>query len=287
MTRKALGRGLSALLREVETATAGLEQVPVDLIVANPFQPRSAFPQETLRELADSIRSNGVLQPILVRRVDGKYQLVAGERRLRAARMVGLQTVPAVIRDLGDRETLELAVTENVMREDLNPIEVAYAYGALQEKFRLSHDEIATRIGVDRSTVSNTLRLLRLPEQIREMVAKGEVSAGHARALLGLESTDRQNELARLIAKRGLSVRQVERMVTTAQGAPEAQRAARKMDPNTRAAALEMERTLGTRVKIVGSEKRGRIEISYFSGDDLQRLYELLTHRETPAQCGD
>jgi ParB family chromosome partitioning protein len=281
MTRKALGRGLSALLREVETASAGLEQVPVDLIDPNPFQPRSAFPEETLRGLAESIRSSGVLQPILVRRVDGKYQLIAGERRLRAARMAGLQAVPAVIRDLGDRETLELAVTENVMREDLNPIEVAHAYDSLQERFQLSHEEIAARIGINRSTVSNTLRLLGLPEQIQNMVANGDVSAGHARALLGLQSADRQNELAQLIAKRGLSVRQVESIVASAQSAPEAQKVARKVDPNTRAAALELERSLGTRVRIVGSEKRGKIEISYFSGDDLQRLYELLTRRNT------
>ena len=282
MTRKALGRGLSALLREVETASAGLEQVPVDLIDPNPFQPRSAFPEETLRGLAESIRSSGVLQPILVRRVDGKYQLIAGERRLRAARMAGLQAVPVVIRDLGDRETLELAVTENVMREDLNPIEVAHAYDSLQERFQLSHEEIAARIGINRSTVSNTLRLLGLPEQIQNMVANGDVSAGHARALLGLQSADRQNELAQLIAKRGLSVRQVESIVASAQSAPEAQRVERKVDPNTRAAALEMERSLGTRVRIVGSENRGKIEISYFSGDDLQRLYELLTRRNTP-----
>jgi ParB family transcriptional regulator, chromosome partitioning protein len=283
MTRKALGRGLSALLREVETTTAGLEQVPVDLIDPNPFQPRSAFPEDTLRELADSIRSSGLLQPILVRRVDEKYQLIAGERRLRAARLAGLHAVSAVIRDLGDRETLELAVTENVMREDLNPIEVAHAYSSLQERFQLSHDEIAARIGVNRSTVSNTLRLLRLPQQLQDMVVNGDVSAGHARALLGLESADRQSELARLITKRGLSVRQVESIVAKEQKAPVAQKPPRQVDPNTRAAALEMERVLGTRVKIVGSEQRGKIEISYFSGEDLQRLYEWLTRRENSA----
>lgn len=280
MTRKALGRGLSALLQEVETTTAGLQQVPIDLVVPNPFQPRSTFPEDAIKELADSIRSSGLLQPILVRRVDGKYQVVAGERRLRAAKLAGLQAVPAVVRDLGDRESLELAVTENVMREDLNPIEVARAYCSLQERFQLGHDEIAARIGVNRSTVSNTLRLLRLPQQLQDMVAKGDVSAGHARALLGLESADRQNELARLITKRGLSVRQVESMVARAQSAPEVRKTAAPVDPNRRAAALEMERALGTRVKIVGSEKRGRIEISYFSGEDLQRLYELLTRRE-------
>ena len=283
MTRKVLGRGLSALLHEVETTTAGLQQVPIDLIVPNPFQPRSTFPEDAIRELADSIRSSGLLQPILVRRVDGKYQVVAGERRLRAAKLAGLQAVPAVVRDLGDRESLELAVTENVMREDLNPIEVARAYCSLQERFQLGHDDIAARIGVNRSTVSNTLRLLRLPQQLQDMVAKGDVSAGHARALLGLESADRQNELARLITKRGLSVRQVESMVARAQSAPEVRKTATQVDPNRRAAALEMERALGTRVKIVGSEKRGRIEISYFSGEDLQRLYELLTRRENIA----
>jgi ParB family transcriptional regulator, chromosome partitioning protein len=283
MTRKALGRGLSALLREVETTTAGLEQLPVDLIVPNPYQPRTAFPEEALRELADSIRLSGVLQPVLVRRMDGKYQLVAGERRIRAAKLAGLQAVPAVIRDLSDRETLELAVTENVMRENLNPIEVAHAYDSLQQRFQLSHDEIAGRIGVNRSTVSNTLRLLHLPEQVQNMVAKGDLSAGHARALLGLESADRQNELAGLVTKRGLSVRQVESIVARAQSAPQMQKAARQVDPNTRAAALELERTLGTRVKIVGSEQSGRIEISYFSAEDLQRLYELLTRREPSA----
>ncbi len=277
MTRKALGRGLSALLREVETTTTGLEQIAVDLIVPNPLQPRRAFPEGTLNELADSIRTSGVLQPILVRRADGKYQLVAGERRLRAAKLAGLEAVPAVVRELGDREALELAVTENVMREDLNPIDVAHAYDSLQQRFQLSHDEIAERIGVNRSTVTNTLRLLRLPKSVQEMVANGEVSAGHARALVGLESAERQNELARLIVKRGLSVRQIESMVVSAQGGRKAPRTTRQMDPNTRAAALEMERALGTRVKIAGSEKRGRIEISYFSGEDLQRLYELLT----------
>jgi ParB family chromosome partitioning protein len=257
----------------------GLEQVAVDLIVPNPFQPRRAFPEETLKELADSIRISGVLQPILVRRADGKYQLVAGERRLRAAKLSGLEAVPAVVRDLGDREALELAVTENVMREDLNPIEVAHAYDSLQERFKLSHEEIADRIGVNRATVTNTLRLLRLAQPVQEMVANGDVSAGHARALLGLESVERQHELARLIVKRGISVRAVESMVASAQSGPKPRRTAQQMDPNTRAAALEMERALGTRVRIVGGEACGKIEISYFSAEDLQRLYELLTHR--------
>jgi ParB family chromosome partitioning protein len=280
MTRKALGRGLSALLREVETTTAGLEQVAVDLIVPNPLQPRRAFPEESLKELADSIRTSGVLQPVLVRRIDGKYQLVAGERRLRAARLAGLEVVPVLVRDLGDREALELAVTENVMREDLNPIEVARAYDSLHATFQLNHDEIAERIGVNRSTVTNTLRLLKLPKPVQDMVENGTLSAGHARPLLVLESPERQNELALHIVKRGLSVRQVEGMVASTQdGGPKPKRKNALMDPNTRAAALEIERALGTRVKIVGSEKHGKIEISYFSGEDLQRLYELLTRR--------
>lgn len=283
MTRKALGRGLSALLREVETTTpVGLEQVAIDSVVPNPFQPRRAFPEESLKELADSIHTSGVLQPILVRPADGKYQLVAGERRLRAAKLAGLETVPVVVRDLSDREALELAVTENVMREDLNPIDIAQAYNSLQERFQLNHEDIAERIGVNRSTVTNTLRLLRLPKGVQDMVASGQLSAGHARALLSLESPDRQCELAVRVVRKGLSVRKVESIVALSQGEHKVRpsvRDAKQMDPNARAAALELERALGTRVKILGSDKRGRIEISYFSPDDLQRLYEYLVCR--------
>jgi ParB family chromosome partitioning protein len=284
MTRKALGRGLNALLRTVETTTTGLAQVAIDLIAPNPFQPRRRFPDESLKELADSIRASGVVQPVLLRPAggqEGRYQLVAGERRWRAAKLAGLDTVPAVIRDLPDADALELALTENLLREDLNPLEVAHAYQALQEQHGLSHEEIADRLGINRSTVTNTLRLLRLPPEVQDLLSRGELSFGHARALLGLESSAAQKQLAARIAKQGLSVRQTENFVALRGVKPEAKKpeAAPKLDPNVRAAMLELERTLGTRVKIAGSGKRGKIEISYFSPEDLSRIYDWIVRR--------
>jgi ParB family chromosome partitioning protein len=283
MTRKALGQGLNALLRTVETSTAGLAEVAVDQIDPNPFQPRRTFSAEKLKELADSIRSSGVVQPVLLRRADGRYQLIAGERRWRAAREAGLATVPAVVREIGDRDALELALTENLLREDLNQIEAAQGYTLLQQKHGLSHEEIAERLGLDRSTVTNTLRLLRLPADVQQMIAEGAISAGHARALLGLESERAQLQLAHLSVKQGLSVRQVENLVATRGSKPQLKQEPTetpKLDANVRAAVLEMERTLGTRVKVHGDEKHGKIEISYFSADDLNRIYEWIVKRQ-------
>lgn len=285
MPRKALGRGLSSLLREVETASAGLEEVSVGLIDPNPFQPRQSFQEETLKELADSIRASGIVQPILLRRAPtgaGRYQLVAGERRWRAARLAGLETLPAVVRDLSDRDALEVGLTENLLRQDLNGLEVARAYETLQTKFGLSHEEIANRLGVNRSTVTNTLRLLRLATSVQDMVVKGDLSPGHARALLGVESESAQTRLARLVSEQGLSVRQVENLVGEQRSKPARKNAAptsASPDPNTRAAVLELERTLGTRVRISGNSKRGKIEISYFSSEDLNRLYEWIVRK--------
>jgi ParB family chromosome partitioning protein len=283
MTRKALGRGLNALLHTVETTSpAGLSEVAVDLIDANPFQPRRSFSADKLKELADSIRSSGVVQPVLLRRADDRYQLIAGERRLRAARVAGLTSIPAVVREIGDRDALELALTENLLREDLNQIEAAQGYALLQQKHGLSHEEIAERLGLDRSTVTNTLRLLRLPPEVQQMIAEGKISAGHARALLGLESAAAQLQLANLIVKQDLSVRQVESLVaqrTSNSPKVKEETEAPKIDPNVRAAVLEMERTLGTRVKVSGDEKRGKIEISYFSAEDLNRIYELIVKK--------
>jgi ParB family chromosome partitioning protein len=283
MTRKALGQGLNALLRTVETTTAGLAEVAVDQIDANPFQPRRTFAADKLKELADSIRSSGVVQPVLLRRADGRYQLIAGERRWRAAREAGLTTIPAVVREIGDRDALELALTENLLREDLNQIEAAQGYTLLQQKHGLSHEEIAERLGLDRSTVTNTLRLLRLPPEVQQMIAEGAISAGHARALLGLESAAAQLQLANLVVKQGLSVRQVENLVALRGSKPAKKpdvREAPKLDANVRAAVLEMERTLGTRVKVQGDEKRGKIEISYFSAEDLNRIYEWIVKKQ-------
>ena len=284
MTRKALGRGLNALLQTVETTAAGLDQLRLDLIDPSPFQPRRNFPENSLAELAASIRASGIVQPILVRRnpsAEGRFQLVVGERRWRAAGLAGLETLPAVIRELGDEDALELALTENLLRKDLNPLEVAHAYQALLEKFRLSHEQVAERLGINRSSVTNTLRLLRLPQAIQEMLSKDEITYGHARALLALESEAAQLQFASRIAKEGLSVRQIETMVAPRGAKPAPEKAATQapIDPNIRAAALELERRLGTRVKIRGDGRRGAIEISYFSAQDLTRIYDLIVRQ--------
>jgi ParB family chromosome partitioning protein len=284
MTRKVLGRGLNALLQTVETATAGLEQVRLDLIDPNPFQPRREFPEDTLAELADSIRSSGVIQPILVRRnaaAAGRFELIVGERRWRAARLAGLETVPAVVRELADQDALQFALAENLLRRDLNPIEVAHAYQTLQDEFHLSHEQVAERLGINRSSVTNMLRLLRLPKAVQEMITREEITYGHARALLALDSEAAQLQLAARIARQGLSVREVESLVAPRQPKqPERATEARPpVDPNVRAAAQELERTLGTRVKIRGDGRRGAIEISYFSSEDLNRIYDLIVRQ--------
>ena len=284
MTRKALGRGLNALLQTVESTTSALAQVQLDRIDPNPFQPRHDFPEDSLKELADSIRASGVIQPILLRvsaLTEGRYQLVVGERRWRAARLAGVESVPAVIREVTDQDALELALTENLLRQDLNPLDVARAYQALQEKYHLSHEQIAERLGLNRSSVTNTLRLLRLPPAVQEMLSKNEITHGHARALLGLDSEAAQVQLASMIAKQGLSVRQVENLVALRGTKPAAQKTASKtrVDANVRAAALELERTLGTRVKILGDGRQGKIEISYFSAEDLNRIYDLIVRQ--------
>lgn len=283
MTRKALGRGLSALLREVE-ATApgpGLEAVSVELIDPNPFQPRRAFPEASLKELAESIRASGLVQPVLLRRAGERFQLVAGERRWRAARLAGLDAIPAVVRDLSDREALELALTENLLREDLNPMEVAHGLEVLLSRHALTHEEIAARLGLSRSAVTNTLRLLGLPVEVHVMLQQGKISAGHARALLRLDSTKEQIRLANKFAEQGQSVRAAEEWVALLMEHPRSQSlpAEKPLDPNVRAAVVEMERALGTRVKIVGSPASGRIEIRYYSAEDLNRIYEWIVRR--------
>lgn len=285
MARKALGRGLSSLLRDVESAATGLAQIPVGSIEPNPFQPRRAFPEESLHELAESVRASGMVQPVLLRKSDqspDRYQLVAGERRWRAAKLAGLETIPAVVRELNDSEALELALTENLLREDLNALDVARAYEKLQQQFHLSHEEIAARLGVTRTTVTNTLRLLRLEPEILEMLTTNQISAGHARALVGFDKRDAAIRLARQIVRDGLSVRQTEdRLARLAHGRVQVkEKAATPLDPNTRAAVLELERTLGTRVRIISKRSQGRIEIEYFSGEDLNRIFEWIVRRQ-------
>jgi ParB family chromosome partitioning protein len=284
MTRKALGRGLSVLLGETAAAPSELQMVPTDLIDPNPFQPRRTFSEESLRELCNSIQATGVVQPVLLRRVESRYQLVAGERRWRASLLANLPAIPAMVRAIGDKETLEMALTENLLREDLNPVEVAHAYQALQEKFGLSHDEIAARIGISRAAVSNTLRLLRLPEAILSLIAKGELSPGQARPLLAISNPEDQIRAATIFVDKGFSARQAEKWVAqaaTPNPEPRAKSQSNNEDSNIRWAISELERALGTRVKIDGNGIKGRIEIFFYSTEDLNRIYDYLVGRST------
>jgi ParB family chromosome partitioning protein len=294
--RKALGRGLGALLAnrttpkpdplaaaaaaapapEAAPAPAGLLHVSIDSVDANPLQPRSIFQQERLQELAESIKANGIIQPLVVRARDGRYELVAGERRLRAARLAGIEQVPIVVQDITDDHLLEIALIENIQREDLNAIEVARAFERLAVGLNLSHDQIAQRTGKDRTTVTNTLRLLKLPRDVQQLVADRSLSMGHARAILGLPTEELQQQLAQKAAAQGLSVRQVEQLVQKI-ATPAEPKPAEEVDPNVKAAIQELERVLGTRVRIAGNPAhRGRIEIEYYSGDDLHRIYSAI-----------
>ena len=288
--RRALGKGLGALLGNRAPATSQtpappppsggpvMAYLPVDSIDPNPVQPRSVFDPERLAELAQSLKASGMLMPLLVRRRGDRYQLVAGERRWRAAKLARLAEVPALIQEVADDRLLETTLIENIQREDLNSIEAAQAFDRLSREFGLNHEEIGRRTGKDRTTITNLLRLLNLPADVQQLVAERRLSAGHARAILGLPNENLQRQVAEKAVSQGLSVRQVERLVRriTATREPKALEEVLK-DPNTQAAIEELERVLGTRVRIVAKdEQRGRIEIEYYSPEDLQRIYGII-----------
>jgi ParB family chromosome partitioning protein len=245
------------------------------------MQPRTVFQSDRLEELAASIRANGIIQPLVVRRQGNAYQIVAGERRWRAAKLAGIATVPAVVQEVADPQLLEVALIENIQREDLNPIETAHAFDRLARDLNVSQEEIGRRTGKDRTSIANFIRLLKLPASVQLLIAERRISMGHARAILGLSSAEEQVQLAEKAAAQGLSVRQVEALVRqmTSERTPRTHRtkAASKQDPNIRAAVDELERALGTRVKIVElSDQRGRIEIEYYSQAELDRLYQRM-----------
>ncbi|MGI9068248.1 MAG: ParB/RepB/Spo0J family partition protein [Pyrinomonadaceae bacterium] len=283
-TRKALGRGLGALLSAEGTATAteDTSEIPIDLIDPSTLQPRFVFDDAKLDELARSISANGVVQPLLVRRKGARYELIAGERRWRAAQRAGLTRIPAVLRNVSDDKVLELALIENIQREDLNPIEEARAYKKLIETMGLTQETVAERVGRDRSYVTNYLRLLRLPDDLQELLQVGRLSTGHARALLGAEHVDVQRRLARKIIEQDLSVRATERLVKqTTEARPARTRALtnpQEGDANIRAAENKLRRKFGTQVRIVQSrgEETGKIELEFYNQGDLDRLYRLL-----------
>ncbi len=301
--RKVLGKGLSALLPNRPAATAPApptaaapaaapvarpvsanpDKLPIDLIQANPLQPRTVFEPAKLEELSASIRANGIIQPIVVRKLGEGYQIVAGERRWRASKLAGLTEVPVVVQDVADRQMLELALIENLQREDLNPIETAQAYDRLARELDLSQEEIGRRTGKDRTSIANMIRLLKLPKEVQLLLAEHRLSMGHARAILPLTTAEDQIQLAEKAAAQGLSVRQVEALVQEIHGdhprpTSRSKKDQHPQDPNVRAAAEEMTNVLGTKVRIVElSENRGRIEIEYYSQAELDRLYEQIT----------
>jgi len=281
MTRKALGRGLGALLSAEGTATAteDASEIPIDLIDPSSLQPRTIFDEAKLAELAQSITANGVVQPLLLRRKGPRYELIAGERRWRAAQLAGLSKVPAVIRSVSDDKVLELALIENIQREDLNPIEEARAYKKLIDSVGLTQETVAERVGRDRSYVTNYLRLLKLPNDLQDLLQRGKLSTGHARALLGSEHVEVQRRLARKVIDQDLSVRATERLVrqTVEPRERKASRSAQAVDPNVRAAESKLRRQFGTQVRIVTDDSgRGKIEFEFYNATDLDRLYSLL-----------
>lgn len=307
--KKALGKGLSALIPDsyvnphqtttaetednVMTATipppretqadaeknAGLQLIPISQIVSNEKQPRKSFHDETIQELANSIKEKGILQPVIVKQtVAGQYQLICGERRLRAAALCGMTVVPAVIKDIAAEDFLEWALVENIQREDLNPLEEAEAYQRLVEERMISQEEVAKRVGKNRVTVTNTLRLLRLPDEVKTHLSEGRLSAGHARALLGLLTPEHQRQMAKRIVEENLSVRQVEAIVGRSVAHKRKAKSARHLSAEIVDLETRLTHFLGTQTKIYPrkNQKEGRIEIQYFSLDDLDRVLEKI-----------
>lgn len=296
-SRKVLGKGLSALIptRQAppaappvptapEPAPAPVQTKPttvkIDDIEPNPVQPRTVFAQDRLEELAQSIRANGIIQPLIVRQIGNRFELIAGERRWRASRLAGLAEVPVFVQDFAPDRLLEVALIENIQREDLNAIEAAQAFDRLAREMGLSHEEIGRRTGKDRSSIANMIRLLKLPIEVQRLVAENRLPMGQARALLALPDAAAQIQLAEKACAQGMSTRQVEalvRNVTEPRHGTSGGGEAPKQDPNVRAAADEMQRVLGTRVRIAeSSDNRGRIEIEYYSQDDLNRIYAII-----------
>jgi ParB family transcriptional regulator, chromosome partitioning protein len=287
MPRNALGKGLSALIREPEpkaapevaAAPAGesIQQIDIDLLDPSPYQPRTRFREDALEELSRSIRTTGIIQPLLVRRIGNRFQLIAGERRWRAAQRAALQRVPAIVREVVDEAAVEMALIENLQREDLNPIEQAGAFARLIEDFHMTQEQVAERTGKDRATIANSIRLLNLETPIQELMEEGRITAGHGRALLAIEDPKARLEIARRAASGKLTVRQLERLATKKPRAS-ATEAAAMIDPNARAALEELQRKFGTRVSLKSNPngKSGQLIFEYYNNSDLLRLYDQL-----------
>ena len=280
MQKVALGKGLGALipdlsaLNDKERKAIGIIEVELDKIVPNEYQPRKFFNDEKLKELAASIKEQGVIQPIIVHKAGSGYQLIAGERRWRASRLAGLKTVPALVKEASKRELLEMALIENIQREDLNPLEAAEAYKRLQDEFKLTQDALSKRVGKERSTVTNFLRLLGLPKEVKNDITTGALSMGHAKALLSIERVRDQIQAAALIVKKGLSVRETEALVARLKNPPKEKKA--KLGNELKSVEEMLRKALGTKVSIVSTSKGGRVVIEYYSVDELDRIIEKI-----------
>ena len=273
--RKGLGRGLGALIPQAPAPKVAERTLSIDQIARNPWQPRVHFDDAKLQEMAASIREHGVVEPLLVRARGDGFELIAGERRLRAARLAGLESVPVVVREMDDREVLEVTLIENLQRADLAALEEATAFARLMDEFGATQEEVAKRVGRSRPAVANTIRLLALPEAVREELRQERLSAGHARALLALESAAEQTALAREAVRRGLSVRQLEAIVR-ARLAPAKPKQSATRDLHVADVEKQLMKSLGTRVRLVGRGQRGRIVIEFFSPQELERLLDRL-----------
>ena len=278
MKKRALGKGIEALIPEKEEAKTGdIVNINLSQILPGRFQPRKQFNPEKHKELVASIREKGIMQPILVRPAKDRegFEVIAGERRLRAARELGFEQIPAFIKEVKDEEALELSLIENIQREELNPIEEAYAYRELIDRFNLNQEDVAKAVGKDRSTISNTLRLLKLPRKIQDYVSRETLSTGHARAILAIENERQQIEIADEIVKRGLSVRETEALVKRSKE-KEIVKPKRTKDLYIKEIEEELQRILGTKVTIVQGKKRGKIQLEFYTPADLERLINLL-----------
>lgn len=270
--RTVLGKGLSALIPEREKVKTGqaTSEIPVEIIKRGAYQPRINFKEDSHRELVDSIKKQGVIQPVIVRPSNGGYELIAGERRLRAAQDAGLSSIPAIVKDVPNKEAMEIALIENVLREDLDPIEEAKGYDRLIKEFGLTQDSIAEEVGKERSSIANSLRLLRLPDNVRELISQGLISVGHAKVLLGMQNPAQVEAVSKQIVNKSLSVRETERIVENLRTRPIHKRV--KRDPQLVSIEDELKRKLGTAVKVWQGAKSGKIIIDYYTKDDLDRI---------------
>ncbi|MDI3311047.1 MAG: ParB/RepB/Spo0J family partition protein [Thermoanaerobacterium sp.] len=276
--KRGLGRGLQALIPDIdEESVKGVENIKISDIEPNQFQPRKHFDDESLKELSDSIKEHGIIQPIIVRKNDFGYQIVAGERRWRAAKLAGLKEVPAIVKDFDDQKVMEIALIENLQREDLNPIDEAKAYKSLMEQFNLTQEEISKRVGKSRSSIANSIRLLNLDEEVQNMLMEGKITTGHAKVILALQDAEKQNMIAKKIVDKNLNVRETENLIKEVTSSKKKKR--KESDAYIKEIEDNFCRFFGTKVKIIHGKNRGKILIEYYSEEDLSRLTELIIDR--------